>query len=71
MPMYALGVTPLIADVASADVVQEWYADDSSAGGRLRPLRRWWDDLNAKGSDYGYFLNATKSILLVKPEAYE
>ena len=33
MPMYALGVVPLIHSVTTPGAVQAWYVDDSAAGG--------------------------------------
>ena len=35
MPLYALGVLPLIKGVATDGTVQLWYADDSAAGAKL------------------------------------
>ena len=67
MPLYALGVLPLIKGVATNGTVQLWYADDSAAGGKVGGLRIWWDRLTMKGPSYGYFLNPKKSVLLVKP----
>jgi len=43
MPMYALGVVPLIQKLAGIDVSQMWYADDASTGGSLQSLCAWWD----------------------------
>ena len=43
-----------------------WFADDSSAGGRVQRLRAWWDILRQKGPAYGYAANAEKSVLVVK-----
>ena len=40
MPMYALGVLPLI-DCISGDLMQVWYADDATACGSLSELRLW------------------------------
>ena len=31
MPMYALGVIPLIREASASKVIQSWYADDSTA----------------------------------------
>ena len=45
MPMYALGVLPLIHKLDTHAVQQIWYADDACATGSLRDLRQWWDDL--------------------------
>ena len=71
MPFYALGILPLVRAVATPDTCQLWYADDSSAGGRLVAIRSWWDKLQAEGPSYGYHLNARKSVLVVKPHAYD
>ena len=35
MPMYALGVLPLLRSVATPGSRQCWYADDASAGGKF------------------------------------
>ena len=68
MPMYALGVVPLIQKLANIDVSQMWYADDASVGGSLQSLRCWWDHLICLGPDFGYFPNAIKTCLIVKPQ---
>ena len=34
---------------------QVWYADDAAAGGKLRQLRNWWEELKEHGPKYGYF----------------
>jgi len=60
MPMYALGVVPLIRQLAGINVSQVWYADDASAGGILL-------DCAAGGMNYlvlvltGYFPNPSKT----------
>jgi len=39
MPMYAIATMPLIRQLDSAsDVLQVWYADDTSAAGKLAKL---------------------------------
>ena len=65
MSMYAVGIVPLIQKV-SCDVKQVWYADDATAAGQLKHLRQWWDKLVSFGPDYGYFVNASKTSLIVK-----
>ena len=70
MPVYALGVLPLIKKVAVPGAKQGWYADDAAAGGKLTPVRQWWDNLVSHGPGYGYHCNAQKSLLLVKPSRY-
>ena len=67
MAMYALATLPLIHRLGG-EVTQSWYADDASAGGRLEGLRRWWDKLDTLGPKFGYFPNAGKTWLVVKPE---
>ena len=67
MLLYALGVVPLIQKLANIDVSQMWYADDTSAGGSLQSLHCWWDHLICLGPDFGYFPNAIKTRLIVKP----
>ena len=65
--MYATGTLPLIQCLKEG-VVQSWYTEDASAGGSLAPLHRWWDRLPAEGLQFGYFPNAEKTLLTVKPE---
>ena len=66
MPMYALGVLPLI-DCIFGDLMQLWYAD---ACGSLSELRLWWDKLLQFGPDFGYFPNPSKTCLVVKEPFY-
>ena len=68
MAMYALGILPLISAVSTAGATQTWYADDATAGGHLTHLRKWWDQLRAKGPAFGYFVNNLKTWLIVKEE---
>ena len=63
MAMCAISTIPLISH---ENIVQVWYADDASAGGRLQSIRMWWDKLVQHGPTYGYFPNASKSWLIVK-----
>ena len=71
MPMYALGIFPLIKSVATPDATQVRYADDSGSGGKLPALFDWWRRLNKLGPAYAYFPNASKSVLYVKPAFYQ
>ena len=68
MPMYALGTVPLIREASIAEALQSWYADDSAAASTIKRLRKWWSILLDRGPLYGYFTNATKSVLLVNPQ---
>jgi len=75
MPLYALAVMPVISSLAahesSRQAMQEWYADDAAAAGKIRRLRAWWDRLAAIGPDFGYYPNASKTWLIVKPSSEE
>ena len=68
MAMYSISVTPLIASLQDPHVAQVWFSDDAMAGGTLRGLHDWWCKLNDLGFMYGYFPNAAKTWLIVKPE---
>ena len=70
MAMYAVAVTPLIKHLRQSqpDVSQVWFADDATAAGQLAPLLEWWRVLLSKGPLYGYFPNAIKTYLIVKPD---
>ena len=65
MPMYAVGIVPLIQRLADCEVLQMWYADDASAGGSLQNLRSWWGCLIRTRPDFGYF---PKTCLIVKSQ---
>ena len=67
MPMYAIAILPLIDRIDHA-VKQIWYADDASATGRITDLRMWWDKLVSIGPSYGYYVNASKTWLVVKED---
>ncbi len=65
MPLYALGVLPLLKSIATTRTVQAWFADDAGAGGKRAPLRSWWSGLTDQGPSYGYHLTPSKSVLFV------
>ena len=70
MGMYALSVLPLIKSSCAPDpsLLQAWYADDGTGVGKLEKLREWWENIKTTGPKYGYYANAKKTILVVKPE---
>ena len=45
MAFYAMGIKPLVDSLAQstdpAQCKQTWYADDSSAGGKIAEIRKW------------------------------
>ena len=65
MAMYAVGIILLIRKV-SCDVKLVWYADDATAAGQMKSLRQWWNNLVSLGPDFGYFVNPSKTSLIVK-----
>ena len=67
MAMYAIATLPLIHRL-DHQTKQVWYADDAAAGGKLHHLHSWWNQLQSCGPEYGYFANASKTWLVVKPE---
>jgi hypothetical protein len=73
MALYALGIKPLVdklAETIATDTCkQSWYADDSSATGKLAAIKRWWEKLCEIGPRYGYFPKASKTILILKDKA--
>ena len=45
---------------------QTWYADDAAATGKMDDLRTWWEEISTMGQYYGYFVNASKTWLVIK-----
>ena len=71
MAMYSLGTLPLIQRSNPSNLIhQVWYADHGTAAGSLNNLLKWWQNFTDLGPKFGYYIypNATKSILLVKPD---
>ena len=71
MAMYAIAITPLIRQLEDDAIKQVWYADDAAAGGKLAPLKAWWNHVVNQGPDYGYHPNASKTWLIVKESKLE
>lgn len=67
MPMFAIGVVPLIRHLYGT-ARQVWYADDSAAAGSLLELRQWWDsqDQNFPGKK-----NKRKQLCTWTQDAYD
>ena len=65
MAMYALALVPMITRLSNV-VKQVWYADDAAAAGHLTGLCSWWDVLCDIGPQFGYFVNSSKTFLIVK-----
>ena len=66
MSAYGFGITPLFQLIRN-DIKQAVFADDLSGAHKLHTLRKWWDNIETYGPSLGYYPNASKSWLLVKP----
>ncbi len=70
MAFYALGIQPITTRLASVirskTCRQCWYADDSTAIGKLKAIKLWWDELYHMGPKYGYHPKPTKTVLIIK-----
>jgi len=69
MAFYAAAMMPLVDRLQTScpTTTQKWYADDDAAAGKVRNLHQYWTNIEVEGPKFGYYPNATKSILLVKP----
>ena len=67
MGFYVASTTVLTNPDPDCAVKKVFYADDGNAGGKLTPLHSWWTDFKLSGPPHGYFPEASKSWLLVKP----
>ena len=64
MIIYSIVTLPLVHHLAeSTSARQVWFAYDAMAGGQLQCVKDWWDELET-GPNFGYYANATKSLLL-------
>ena len=77
MVVYGIAIIPMIMMMVemndeSDDITRiAGYADDISATGKLKQLRRWLDKISKLGPKFGYYPQNDKSWLIVKPELYE
>ena len=69
MGVCALSIQPLITALQTTSSTKQcWFADNASGAGPLSEIKKWWDTLTAVGPDSGYFPNAKKCWIIVKPE---
>ena len=70
MAMYAIATKPLIEELAhytvNKAVKQVWFADDSTAGGKLDGIFEWWTKLKEVEPTYGYHPKPSKTYLILK-----
>ena len=67
MMAYGIGVLPLIRKIQDPypRVNQPYYADDSGAGSNFESILAHFWDLQVREPSRGYFLEPTKSVLVV------
>ena len=68
MQFYALGTNPLLRLLQRCvpEIKQVWLADDATGAGKLDKLKLWWDKVILEGTKLGYFVNQSKSWLILK-----
>ena len=67
MIAYGIGFLPLIKELRDVHpcVTHTWYADDAGTGGGFGRIIAHSQDLQARGTPQGYFLEPTNIILVV------
>ena len=70
MAWYSLSTVVLIDFLRARvpSVKQVWLADDATAAGKTKQLKRWYNILIKEGNKIGYYVNRPKSWLIVKNE---
>ena len=73
MPIYAIGITPLLREIKDPDskVTQAAFADDLAGAGKLQQLLTWWNNIVEYSPLLGYNPEADKSWLVVKEHLLE
>jgi hypothetical protein len=67
MALFAMGTLPILRRLTrTKSVAQIWLADDATATGDLISLLSWWRDIIKEGKKYGYYINESKSCLILK-----
>ena len=75
MAIYALGILPLLSTIKAKTnlekqpLLQVAFADDITGSGNLNSLRLWCDQIVEYGPTIGYYVNAEKTCLIVKPHS--
>ena len=70
MQMYSIATKPMVYQ-DETNTKKSFYADDGAGAGTLETVHEWCTYILAQRSKYGYFPNASKTLLLVKSEHYE
>ena len=69
MQIHSIATKPMVYE-DKTNTKKSFFADDGAGAGKLETVREWWTSLLAQGPKFGYFPNASKTILLVKSEHY-
>jgi hypothetical protein len=70
MSFYALGTDPLMRylKITCPNTRQVSLADDITGAGTIYNLKEWWDTIVVEGQKFGYYVNESKSWLILKDE---
>ena len=74
MPFYALGISILLErlKLISPTTSQVSLADDITGAGKILDLRIWWDTVISEGKKFGYYVNQSKTWLIIKnPNSFD
>ena len=73
MIAYGIGILPLIKNhkYEITNITQPWYADNTRALGTFAKIETYFDLLTCQGPGRGYYLEPSKSALIVRPENLE
>ena len=68
MSIYALGTNILLdrLKLVSPTTRQVSLADDITGAGKILDLRIWWDTVISEGKTFGYYVNLSKTWLIIK-----
>ena len=74
MEMYALGLMPLLTSIISnntENLIQVVFVVDLTRVGKKHKLTEWWKNVLHYGPYLGYYVNKSKSWLIMKEEYIE
>ena len=68
MSFYALATVEIQnrLRITTSEVKQVWLADDATGAGSLESLKKWWINIIVEDGRYGYYVNESKSWLILK-----
>ena len=74
MGIYALGLMPLLTSIISnnaGNLIHVAFPDDLTGVGKIHELIEWWKNILNYGPYLGYYVNVSKSWLIMKKEYIE